>query len=103
MLRHWTLDREGYARRKVRLPDGRWSTSMMHRELLGLRIGDPRECDHINGDRLDNRRQPLPPAAHALLGGRPHRERRMSTVVRTLDEVALVLGQNKTEAIATIG
>lgn len=31
----------------------------MHRELLGLGRGDPRQGDHINGDRLDNRRANL--------------------------------------------
>ena len=40
-----------YARRKVGgkgLP--------MHRQILGLEIGDARQGDHINGDGLDNRR-----------------------------------------------
>jgi hypothetical protein len=31
----------------------------MHRELLGLEPGDPLQCDHINRDRLDNRRANL--------------------------------------------
>jgi hypothetical protein len=31
----------------------------MHRRILGLSRGDPLESDHINGDRLDNRRSNL--------------------------------------------
>lgn len=31
----------------------------MHREILGLKAGDPRQCDHLNGDPLDNRRTNL--------------------------------------------
>jgi hypothetical protein len=27
----------------------------MHRQIVGLSVGDPREADHINGNRLDNR------------------------------------------------
>jgi hypothetical protein len=32
---------------------------LMHRELLGLTTGDSRQGDHINRDRLDNRRANL--------------------------------------------
>lgn len=31
----------------------------MHRAIAGLRKGDAREVDHINGDKLDNRRENL--------------------------------------------
>jgi hypothetical protein len=31
----------------------------MHREILGLVAGDGLQCDHINGDKLDNRRSNL--------------------------------------------
>lgn len=34
-------------------------TMPMHRMLFGLLKGDPLEVDHINGDRLDNRRENL--------------------------------------------
>lgn len=48
----WSVDRKtGYARAKV----GKKNVSI-HRLLMGLDHGDPRYVDHINGDKLDNRR-----------------------------------------------
>lgn len=52
----WTLSTGGYAMRGV-YRSGRTSTSYMHRELMGAPKGV--EVDHINGDRLDNRRSNL--------------------------------------------
>jgi hypothetical protein len=52
----WHLSAQGYARRAV--PGGR-SVVAMHREILGLGRGDPRQGDHMNRDRLDNRRSNL--------------------------------------------
>src|SRR5687767_10322229 len=46
----WTL-RSGYA---VRTDSGH--SVSLHRLILGLERGDPRQVDHINGNRLDNRR-----------------------------------------------
>jgi hypothetical protein len=34
-------------------------TIFMHREVLGLETGDPRQGDHLNRNRLDNRRENL--------------------------------------------
>ena len=48
-----------YAQRAIRLPDGKWTTIMMHREILDLGYGDPRESDHIKHNGLDNRRDNL--------------------------------------------
>ena len=44
-----------YAARHTLKSEGR-KTILMHREILGLHIGDGLHGDHINGDTLDNRR-----------------------------------------------
>ena len=41
-----------YATRTVNL-SGRYRTVIMHRVILGLEWGDPRQGDHRNGDTLD--------------------------------------------------
>ena len=41
------------------------TTVLMHRQILGLQPGDGIESDHINGNRLDNRRQNLRPGSRA--------------------------------------
>lgn len=38
---------------------GMRTTLQMHREILGLKNGDGKIVDHINGDGLDNRRENL--------------------------------------------
>jgi hypothetical protein len=46
-----------YACRSSASADGRTRSVFMHREILGLKLGDPRICDHIdNYKTLDNRR-----------------------------------------------
>jgi hypothetical protein len=47
----WNLS-GGYARSRSRGS----GTTHMSRLILGLEKGDSREADHLNGDRLDNRR-----------------------------------------------
>lgn len=57
--RRWCLY-AGYA--------GRWSPEgnvYLHREIMGLSRGDGLEVDHVNGDRLDNRRANLRVCTHA--------------------------------------
>lgn len=39
--------------------NGKRKMVLMHRLLLGLEHGDPRQADHINHDQLDNRRSNL--------------------------------------------
>jgi hypothetical protein len=54
----WRLDSHGYANRCQRI-DGHRTTIRLHRELLGLERGDPREGDHIDRNPLNNRRTNL--------------------------------------------
>lgn len=54
----WHLTAQGYAGRRV-TRDGRRTIVLLHRELLGLTHGDPRQGDHIDGNRLDCRRTNL--------------------------------------------
>lgn len=58
MADRWYLDHSGYAMRTVVI-DGKQRTVFMHRVLLGLVPGDGMQADHINRDRLDNRRANL--------------------------------------------
>lgn len=53
----WSVS-HGYAARVDRI-DGRQVSFRMHRQLLGLPNNDPRVVDHINRNRLDNRRANL--------------------------------------------
>jgi hypothetical protein len=52
----WHKTPSGYAATNVVLPDGRRRVKPMHRILMKLDHGDNRVVDHINGDRLDNRK-----------------------------------------------
>jgi hypothetical protein len=47
---------DGYACRSKYLPDNRRRTQRMHREIMDLDIGDKIRVDHINRNRLDNRK-----------------------------------------------
>lgn len=51
----WYVD-NGYAKREV-LVDGKRVRQLMHRHIIGAVKGEI--CDHINGNRLDNRRSNL--------------------------------------------
>lgn len=59
----WTLsgrhDGRVKAIRRERQPDGSYVFILMHREIMGLKPGDPQHVDHRNGDPLDNRRSNL--------------------------------------------
>jgi hypothetical protein len=45
---------DSYAVRGITLPSGKSRIIRMHREILSAVVGQ--EVDHVNGDRLDNRR-----------------------------------------------
>lgn len=64
----WTLSGDGYAVGSVTDANGK-RTVQMHRLVLGLEYGDPRQGDHINRQRLDNRRANLR-ATTALVNGK---------------------------------
>lgn len=55
LSRHRWYFHNGYAIRNVTL-DGRNTTVAMHREVMGLEAGDPRDVDHKNLAKADNRR-----------------------------------------------
>lgn len=55
----WFLNAGGYAARQVPRPGGGQRVELMHRRLLGLETGNPLHVDHINRERLDNRRRNL--------------------------------------------
>lgn len=51
----WHISSNGYAMTKIRTHAGPKNTGI-HRVIMGLSYGDGLEVDHINGDKLDNRR-----------------------------------------------
>ena len=54
----------GYARRRP-MKKGKRISILMHREILGLKKGDLIQCDHIDGDGLNNQRKNLRKCTHA--------------------------------------
>lgn len=62
---NWHLLPIGYAVTMVPSEGGKQRSLYLHRLLLGLDFGDKRQADHINRDRLDNRRSNLRVVTHA--------------------------------------
>lgn len=59
----WSLSSNGYAVRGVKIKGTRKTNIvLMHREILGLTIQESPQVDHINRNKLDNRRENLRPA-----------------------------------------
>lgn len=54
----WYLS-DGYVVRTMYRPDGSKTSISMHRDLMSVEHGDVMEVDHVNRDRLDNRRENL--------------------------------------------
>ncbi len=55
----WWIDKDGYARRWTPQVDWKRTNILMHREILGLGKQDKVYVDHINRNKLDNRRSNL--------------------------------------------
>jgi hypothetical protein len=55
---HWRLTTDFYAKSRFKLY-GKGHTLSLARVVVGLDLGDPRQVDHVNFDRLDNRRSNL--------------------------------------------
>ena len=53
---NWYIGTSGYVQRPLNFSDGKRRTVLFHRLICGLRKGDKRQVDHINGNKLDNRR-----------------------------------------------
>jgi hypothetical protein len=52
---HWDKNTKSYyAVGKRKFPDGKWRGVKLHREILGLELGDKRQADHIDHDTLNN-------------------------------------------------
>jgi hypothetical protein len=62
---NWYYDSWGYAARNLWAAGGKRTTIRMHRVIMGLLPGDPRQVDHINHNRLDNRETNLRVCTHA--------------------------------------
>lgn len=63
----WSIETSGYA--VTNTPDpkrkGKYRVTKMHRLIMGFTHGDKQYVDHINGDKLDNRRANLRPATNS--------------------------------------
>lgn len=56
----WHISSKGYATCSLKLPNGKNGVQRMHRMILGLEYGDPRQGDHRDSNaKLDNRRNNL--------------------------------------------
>jgi hypothetical protein len=51
----WFVSKRGYVVRNVVTATGR-TIDNLHRQIMGAAIGDGQIIDHINGDKLDNRK-----------------------------------------------
>lgn len=106
----WRLHSGGYAfrGRKIGGRSGRYFTILMHRMILDVPHGFDVEVDHINGDRLDNRRSNLRLVTHGqnmqnrhVDGNRGVKSFKGKWQARaTLDRVTHHLGTFDTEAEA---
>lgn len=64
----WSPHVAGYAIRFVWIAGVGQRSILLHRVILDLKHGDGLQSDHVNGDRLDNRRANLRVVTHAQNG-----------------------------------
>lgn len=55
----WHMNHNGYAVRDIRVENNRRAPCGMHRQIMGLAYKDGKQIDHINGNKLDNRKSNL--------------------------------------------
>lgn len=63
---NWHAEKQGnlwYARRNIKLANGRWSSAKMHRDIMGVTPGVT--VDHKDGNGLNNTRGNLRPCTQA--------------------------------------
>lgn len=76
-MHRWRPSSRGYVVRGASIGRGVCREISMHRTILGLEYGDPRQGDHANRNKLDNRRENLrivTPAENSHnVPGRPNR------------------------------
>lgn len=53
----WSLDKDGYAIRDIKLERGKYKRTTMHRFIMNTPTGH--DTDHINHNRIDNRKENL--------------------------------------------
>ena len=63
MEHFWHTNHDGYAMTNI-MHNGKRRSTSMHRMIMGCTIGDGKELDHINGNRLDNRKENLRFVSH---------------------------------------
>ena len=112
----WYLDSYGYAMRHSPRGDGKQHSIAMHRNILGLAYGDGKQVDHINHDKLDNRRENLRICSYAQnqMNQRPqngtssykgvnfHKQRGKWQARITIDGKQKYLGSFKIEELAAL-
>jgi hypothetical protein len=96
MIRRWYLGSLGYVMSAHNRNEER---IYLHRYVLGLKKGDKQQCDHISGDRLDNRRSNLRFATASQNGQNSNGWSRSSSAYRG---VSWNVRQQKWQAYATI-
>lgn len=55
----WSIDGHGYATRGIVTGPNKTTSVKMHRQIMRLIPGDGKLVDHINGNKIDNRKENL--------------------------------------------